>query len=172
VIGWLFLAFAVAVGLALAPVFSVEVLVISLASTTSIPWMLLGAAVAVGEVAGKSLYYLAARGTIRLPAPLHNRIRNQHSPGARRRQWRRGSNRVRTWFHNIRERCIRHPYWLGSTCGISAVIGLPPFMATTVLAGMMRMRPSVFLTTGVVGRFVRFSALAAAPALVSAWLPI
>lgn len=170
-IGWLFLAFGVAIGLALAPVFSVEVLVVTLASTTSIPWVLLGAAVAVGEVAGKSLYYLAARGTIRLPAPMHNRLQRQHSPGARRRQWRAGSNRVRGWIHKMRERCIRHPYWLGSTCGISAAIGLPPFMATTVLAGMMRMRLSVFLTTGLAGRFVRFSALAAAPALVSAWIP-
>lgn len=170
-IGWLLLSFAVAVGLALAPVFSVEILVISLASTTQIPWVLLGAAVALGEVSGKSLYYLAARGTIRLPAPLHNRLHRQHSPGARRRQLREGSNRVRTWIHKMRERCLRHPYWLGGTCGVSAVIGLPPFMATTVLAGVMRMRPSLFLTTGIVGRFVRFSALAAAPALVSAWIP-
>jgi len=172
VIGWLSLSFVIALGLAVAPIFSVEVVVITLATTTSIPWMLLGAAVAIGEITGKSLYYLAARGTIRLPTPLHNRLRAQHAPGARRRKLRAGSNRVRTWFHNLRERCIRHPYWMGGTYGISAILGMPPFMATTVFAGAMRMRPSVFLTTGVTGRFVRYSSLAAAPALVSTWLPL
>lgn len=178
-IGWLFLAFGIALGVAVAPIFSVEVFVVSLASTTAIPWILIGAAVATGQVAGKTLYYLGARGSIRLPAPLHRHLRRQHQPSARWSRWRAKSGRIRgwldglrAWIEKLRERCRCHPYWLNGTYGVSALIGLPPFMAITVLAGLLRMRPSVFITTGLAGRFVRFSALAAAPAMFTAWLPI
>lgn len=178
-IGWLFLAFGIALGVAVAPIFSVEVFVVSLASTTAIPWILIGAAVATGQVAGKTVYYLGARGSIRLPAPLHRHLHRQRQPSAR---WTRSrakssrlrgwTDRIRGWIDGLRERCSRHPYWLNGTYGVSALVGLPPFMAITVLAGLLRMRPSVFITTGLAGRFVRFSALAAAPALFTAWLPL
>lgn len=178
-IGWLFLAFGIALGVSLAPVFSVELFVISLASTTAIPWLLIGASVAVGQVAGKSVYYFGARGSIRLPGPLHRNLqhRNLHKPrkpasSIKWQRWRAARQRIHGWFDRLRARCQRHPYWLGGTYGVSSVLGLPPFMATTILAGMMRMRPSVFLTTGLIGRFVRFSIIAAAPGLVTAWLPL
>ena len=171
-IGWLFLAFGIALGVAVAPIFSVEVFVISLASTTAIPWILIGAAVATGQVAGKTVYYLGARGSIRLPAPLHRHLHRQHQPSERWSRWRAKSKRLRGWIDGLRDRCQRHPYWLNGTYGVSALIGLPPFMAITVLAGLMRMRLSVFITTGLLGRFVRFSAIAAAPALFTAWLPV
>jgi membrane protein YqaA with SNARE-associated domain len=51
--------------------------------------------------------------------------------------------------------------------GVSAVVGLPPFTATTLLAGTTRMRLSLFVTAGLLGRFVRYSALAAIPALLT-----
>lgn len=171
-IGWLCLAFGIALGVAVAPVFSVEVFVISLASTTAIPWLLIGATVATGQVAGKTVYYLGARGSIRLPAPLHRRLHKQRAPSALRSRWHARNARIRGWIDGLRERCQRHPYWLNGTYGVSSVIGLPPFMATSVLAGLMRMRPGVFITTGIVGRFIRFSALAAAPAVFTAWLPM
>lgn len=171
-IGWLFLAFGVALGVAVAPVFSVELFVISLASTTAIPWLLIGASVATGQIAGKTVYYLGARGSIQLPAPLHRRLHRQRESSALRIRWQAKSARIRGWVEGLRERCQRHPYWLNGTYGVSAIIGLPPFMATSVLAGLMRMRLGVFLTTGIVGRFIRFSALAAAPALFTAWLPM
>lgn len=171
-IGWLFLAFGFALGVAVAPIFSVEVFVVSLAATTAIPWILIGAAVATGQVAGKTVYYLGARGSIRLPAPLHRHLHRHHHPSERWNRWRAKSKRIRGWIDRLRERCRRHPYWLNGTYGVSALIGLPPFMAITVLAGLMRMRMSVFITTGLVGRFIRFSAIAAAPAVFTAWFPV
>jgi membrane protein YqaA with SNARE-associated domain len=38
-------------------------------------------------------------------------------------------------------------------------------MATSVLAGLVKMRLSTFLTAGLIGRWIRFSALAASPAM-------
>jgi membrane protein YqaA with SNARE-associated domain len=39
-----------------------------------------------------------------------------------------------------------------------------------VLAGMVRMKLSAFLSAGLVGRFIRFSAVAACPAVFAGWL--
>lgn len=170
--GWLCIAFGVALGVAIAPVFSVELFVLSLASTTGIPWLLIGGVVAAGQIAGKTVYYLGARGSIRLPQPLHRRLHRQREPSVWRDRWRARGERVHRWIDGLRTRCHRHPSWMVGTYGFSSVIGLPPLMATTVLAGIVRMRLGVFLVTGLLGRFIRFSALAGAPALFAAWLPL
>jgi membrane protein YqaA with SNARE-associated domain len=165
VLTWLCVSLGVAFGTALVPVMSVEVFVLGLASSEiEIPWLAVGAVVATGQVAGKLLYYLAARGSIRLPAVLHERLHRPRRPSPARDRWRLRTKRVRMWLEALRERCHRHPYWMASTYSVSSVLGLPPFMATTVLAGLARMRMATFLTTGLIGRFVRFSLLAAAPA--------
>jgi membrane protein YqaA with SNARE-associated domain len=77
---------------------------------------------------------------------------------------------MRAWVERLTEKCHRHPHWMAGTYGVSAVVGLPPFMATTILAGLARMPVAVFLSTGFAGRFIRFSLLAASPALLHGWL--
>jgi membrane protein YqaA with SNARE-associated domain len=52
------------------------------------------------------------------------------------------------------------------------VIGMPPFMATSVLAGLAKMSMSTFIGAGLAGRWIRFSVLAASPALFAGWLHI
>ncbi|WP_199431903.1 hypothetical protein [Qaidamihabitans albus] len=171
--GWLCVTLGVAFGSAVVPLISIEVFVIGLVSSDpGIPWLAVGAVVAVGQIAGKLLYYLAARGSIRLPAFLHDRLHRQRPPSPRREAWRLRTKRLRRWVEALRERCHRHPHWMTSTYGISSVFGLPPFMATTVLAGLVRMRMSTFVSAGLLGRFIRFSALAAAPAVFAGWFHI
>lgn len=173
-IGWLCVAFGTALGTAVAPVISIEVFVVGLASALpDMHWLLLGAVVAAGQVGGKLFYYLGARGSIRLPAPLYKRLHRERvrEPSPRRERWQLRTKRFRRWLETVRERCHRHPFWMNSTYAVSSLVGLPPFMATTVLAGIVRMRIGVFLTTGLVGRCIRFSLLAAAPTLVTTWLP-
>lgn len=170
-IGWLFVTLGVAFASALLPLISVEVFVIGLASSNpSIPWLAIGAAVAVGQVAGKLPYYLAAKGSIHLPKTLHDRLHRERISTPRRERW-----RVKLkWLHDkldlVRERCHQYPLWMNITYGVSAVIGIPPYMATTVLAGFAGMRMPLFLSVGVVGRWVRYSALAASPAIFASWL--
>jgi membrane protein YqaA with SNARE-associated domain len=165
VLTWLCLSLGIAFGASVLPVMSVELFVIGLASAdSSLPWIGIGAATALGQVAGKLLYYLAARGTIELPATL-NRPRRPSPPSARRDRWRRHTKRLRMLLDTVRERCHRHPHWMTVTYGVSSVFGLPPYMATAVLAGIVRMRLSLFVALGFLGRFVRFSTLAAAPAV-------
>ncbi|SFQ05908.1 membrane protein YqaA, SNARE-associated domain [Amycolatopsis arida] len=169
-VGWLCVTLGVAFGSAIVPLVSVEVFVLGLLSSDpSIPWLAVGSVVAVGQVAGKLLFYLAARGSIRLPRVLHDRLHRQRPPSSRRDRWRVRTKRVRVWVEALRERCHRHPHWMTGTYGVSAVLGLPPYMATTVLAGLVRMPLSTFVAAGLLGRFVRFSTLAAAPALFAGW---
>ncbi|MDI5977588.1 hypothetical protein [Amycolatopsis magusensis] len=170
-IGWLCVTLGVAFGSAIVPLISVEVFVIGLASSEpGVHWLAIGAAVAVGQIAGKLLYYLAAKGSIKLPKFLHDRLHRERPMTPRRARWELRTKRVRAWLEALRERCHRHPAWMTGTYGVSAVLGLPPFMATTVLAGLVRMPMSLFLGAGLAGRFARFSLLAASPAMFAGWL--
>ncbi|MBP2338411.1 membrane protein YqaA with SNARE-associated domain [Saccharothrix coeruleofusca] len=162
-LGWLILTFGVAVGSAIVPLISIEVFVIGLATQQpGISWWCIGIAVAAGQVLGKLLYFLAARGSLHLPAFLKRKERPERT-SAWRVKW-------KSRLEWVRERCHRHPHWMFGTHAVSSVVGMPPFMFTTVLAGLAGMSTTLFLTTGVVGRFARFSLLAASPAAVAGWL--
>lgn len=169
-LAWLGLTLGVAFGSALLPLISVEIFLIGLATQQPhIHWLALGAVVAVGQVAGKLIYYYAARGSLHLPAFMHRKSKLGAAASARRERWRMRTKRLRGWVELLREKCHRHPHWMVTTYGLSSVLGLPPFMATSVLAGMVRMKLSAFLSAGLAGRFIRFSIIAASPALIASW---
>jgi membrane protein YqaA with SNARE-associated domain len=157
-------AAGVAFGSALVPLISVEIFVLALvAREPALPCLAIGAVVAVAQVGGKMLYYLAARGSWHLPKFMH---RKPKPLTERRARWQQRTKRIRSWVDRLTETCHRHPHWMAGTYGVSSVVGLPPFMATTILAGLARMSMATFLATGLAGRFIRFSLLAASPALL------
>ncbi|MBB4682740.1 YqaA family protein [Amycolatopsis jiangsuensis] len=169
--GWLLVTLGVAFGSAIVPLVNAELFVLTLCASQQNPhWLWLGGAVAIGQIAGKLLYYLAARGSIRLPKFLHDRVHAERPLTPRRVRWQQRTKLIRSKVEALRERCQRHPHWMTTTYGISSVVGLPPFMATSVLAGVVRMRLATFLAAGLAGRWVRFSLLAAAPAVFTGWL--
>jgi membrane protein YqaA with SNARE-associated domain len=166
---WLAISLGIAFGSALLPVISIEIFLIGLVTQEpGIPWIALGAVIAVGQVAGKLIYYYAAKGSLHLPAFLHRRKPGPPTP--RRERWALRTKRIRARVERLTERCHRHPHWMFGTYSVSSVVGVPPFMATTVLAGLARMNLTAFLSAGLIGRFVRFSALAASPAVCAGWL--
>jgi membrane protein YqaA with SNARE-associated domain len=164
----LLVAAGVAFGSAVVPLISIEVFVIALITREpGLPCLALGAVVALAQIAGKLLFYLAARGSLRLPSFMHRKPRPLTE---RRLRWQQRTKRARAWLDRLTEKCHRHPHWMTCTYGVSAVVGLPPFMATTVLAGLAKMPMVTFLTAGFVGRWIRFTLLAMSPALLSGWL--
>jgi membrane protein YqaA with SNARE-associated domain len=170
VLMWLLISVGVAFASALLPIVSVEIFLIGLVTQRpGIPWVALGAAIAVGQIAGKLIYYFVARGSLPLPKFMHRKPKLK-PPSERRERWAMRTKRLRSWTDRITERCHRHPGWMFGTYGVSSVVGLPPFMATTVLAGLVRMDLRAFLSAGLLGRFIRFSILAASPALFAGWL--
>ena len=170
-LAWLCVTLGVAFGSALLPLVSIEIFLVGLAvQEPHIPWLALGAVVAIGQVAGKLVYYYAARGEVHLPRWMHRKHRVKGPVTARRIRWELRTKRIRGWIETLREKCHRHPRWMVGTYGVSSLLGLPPYMATAVLAGMARMSLSAFLSAGLLGRFVRFSAIAASPALCAGWI--
>jgi len=173
VLTWLCITLGVAFGSAVLPLVSIEIFLVGLAmQEPHIHWLALGAVVAVGQVGGKLVYYYAARGELRLPGWMHrkHRRREPRPITARRVRWQLRTKRVRGWVDALREKCHRHPKWMVGTYGVSSVLGAPPYMATAVLAGMVRMSLSAFVSAGLLGRFVRFSAIAASPAMFASWV--
>lgn len=165
---WLGVSMGVAFGSALLPLISIEIFLIGLVTQEpDIPWLLLGAVIAIGQVAGKLIYYWAAKGSLHLPGFLRRRPR---ALTPRRHRMAMRTKRLRAFVERITERCHRHPRWMVGTYSVSSVVGVPPFMATSVLAGMARMRLAAFVSAGLLGRFIRFSVLAASPALFAGWL--
>lgn len=99
-------------------------------------------AAALGQMAAKSLLYLAGRGLLRLPMrAMRERIQ---AATARLAAAESGSMAVVT---------------------TSAVTGIPPFYAISVAAGVLHLRFARFFAVGLAGRVVRFAAVVALPRL-------
>jgi membrane protein YqaA with SNARE-associated domain len=169
---------------AVSPVTPIEPYLVALTATTSYHPVPLGIAAALGQTGPKVAMFLAARGVIRSPRlnrwlakRTANRpaVQGQPRPGRMRRaassvagrlpQGLRG--RLRIWSDWVarEHRRLYEPAFLVPTLLASAVVGMPPLLVTTVLAGGTKMRTSVFAVVCLVGRSIRFVALAMMPGL-------
>jgi membrane protein YqaA with SNARE-associated domain len=96
-----------------------------------------------GHVAGKALWYWLGTLETRVSRPS-----------------------LRAWIDRAHTYAAEHPsVSLGVTFS-SATISLPPFHLTAIAAGIVRAPLATFLATAFAGRLVRFSAIAAFPAVV------
>jgi membrane protein YqaA with SNARE-associated domain len=142
---WILLALlGMSVVSALVPVVNAEALVLAAAAAVGTDLAVaVAVAAAAGQMAGKGLLYAGGRG-------LSGTV-SARSPRAAA----------------LAERFHGRPRALLLVCLASAVVGLPPFYAMTVVAGLVGLHAAAFLAVGLLGRFVRFYALAAAPALLA-----
>jgi hypothetical protein len=148
---------AVAVGLlsAFLPFTPVEPYLIAAAAATSAPPVALGVAAAAGQTAGKLLLFLGTRGAIRSPWLRHRlspRTRVAPQPPGRLRA--AGARLVGV---------LDRPRQATGMLLVSAVTGFPPLLAASVYLGRTAMRPAVFAATCLLGRSIRFVAVALAP---------
>jgi membrane protein YqaA with SNARE-associated domain len=170
-------ALGVAIAAALFPPLSLELFTVGLVlKHPEIPWWLLGIVVAVGQFGGKLVYFYAGRGQIRLPQFLHRKATAATQDGPPpppptgwRRYWHRAFMWVRAGWIWLRDKCHEHPYWMFGATVSSSLVGLPPFAATSVLAGLAGLSLRSFALGVIPGRFLRFGLLAASPMLVKHW---
>jgi membrane protein YqaA with SNARE-associated domain len=147
----------------LVPLVNAEALLIAAVVQAKGRWPALVVAVAVGQSGAKVLISLGARDgrtllpsrlttdATRGPARLHL-ARRTWPPGSTRRWWRPQADRV--------AELLRRPV-TGSTLVLaSAVGGIPPLAATSVVAGLARLRLTLFGITCLTGRLVRFTVIA------------
>jgi hypothetical protein len=157
---------AAAVGLlsAFLPFTPAEPYLIAAVATTGASPGALGVAAAVGQTAGKTLIFLGTRGAIRSPW-LQRRL-TRRTPAAPRAPSRLGMMLARPKAAGARlVEVIDRP---GQATGVllaSAVTGFPPLLAASVYLARTPMRPAVFAATCLLGRTIRFVAIALAPHL-------
>jgi membrane protein YqaA with SNARE-associated domain len=168
VLTWLGITLGVALVSSVFPPVSAELFVLAFAARhPHLPVLAFGVVLAVGQVAGKLLYFYAARGAIRMPAFLQRKPkRDAQVVIARPRGLRAVGLWIRTAWTWLRDRCHRHPGWMIAATACSALIGLPPFLAMSILAGLAGLSLPAFLAASLPARVVRFTVLAAAPGMI------
>ncbi|MPV36602.1 YqaA family protein [Georgenia subflava] len=136
---------------AVAVVLPAEVYVVGVALATDVAPGWLALAAALGQVAGKMLYYLVGRGVLDVA-----RLRRRGTAGGR---WAQRMTTVERW-------CEEHVWGPSAVTLVSAFAGLPPYAIVSVLAGSVRMRWWLFALLSVLGRFARFWAILQVPHLL------
>jgi len=151
---------------AVIPVVSVELGLVAMARASAVPDWLLALAAAVGQVGGKTLWYLVGAGVISRMPGWHRRAgrgRRPRAPSARRALWAVRLAALQAW---VGER----PWGPGALNFVSALTSVPPFAVYSVLAGTLRMPLPVFLVTGLAGRYLRLLAVLGAGGQLLGWL--
>jgi membrane protein YqaA with SNARE-associated domain len=154
----------------LVPVINAEALLVAAVLQARGGWPAVVVAIAVGQSIAKVLIYLGARdGRGLLPSwPAH---RPPRPPGSRRRlgTWVRDATRRWTPQAERVAELVRRPGAGSALILTSAVGGIPPLAATSVIAGAAHMRLALFGGSCLTGRLVRFT-LIAIP--VAGWSPL
>jgi membrane protein YqaA with SNARE-associated domain len=140
--------FLYCVGSAVIPLMHAEayLITVSALTTPALSWAIVLAATA-GQMLGKVAMYWAGRGALRLPS---ERMRRRLAAVTARYEGQRGVG--------------------NGLIFLSASTGLPPFYATAVAAGMLRVPLGSLILFGFPGRFLRFAAAVFLPQLVKRWL--
>lgn len=152
----------------LVPIINAEALLIAAVVHAQGRWPAVVVAVAVGQSGAKVLIYLAARdGRKLLPSRWSHRA--QRPPTRPRNVLPRLREATRRWSPHADRvaELVRRPVAGSAIILASAVGGLPPLAATSVIAGASRMRLALFGTTCLTGRLVRFTIIAIP---VAGWL--
>ncbi|MDR2378876.1 MAG: hypothetical protein LBD70_05585 [Bifidobacteriaceae bacterium] len=117
-------------------------------------------AVTVGQTTGKVVVYEAARAGRRWTERRADEpSKRPAEPGERRRRWRAFKAWVKRWsdrglaLMNTRGRRL-------GVVAVSATVGFPPLLITTVAAGAVKMHRLDFVAVTLVGRLLRFAAVA------------
>ncbi|WP_432901857.1 hypothetical protein ACQP1S_00075 [Micromonospora matsumotoense] len=157
---------AAAVGLlsAFLPFTPAEPYLMAAVATTGTPPVALGVAAAAGQTAGKFLIFLGTRGAIHSPW-LRRRL-SRRTPTGRKPAGRWGTMLARPKAAGARlVEMMERPRQAIGVLLVSAVTGFPPLLATSVYLGRTPLRPVAFAATCLLGRTIRFVAIALVPRL-------
>lgn len=154
-VGWLLGTAGTALVGSVLPVVNIELYLIGVLSVMDgLPWWALALAATVGQLAGKTLFFLAGRGSVRLGERLGRMTRLGKD------------NRTARWLEQFRRKAEQRPVWGLAVLFLGAVTGIPPFTVMSFVSGTAGVRLLGFLGVSFVGRAAHFLAVAGAPELV------
>ena len=129
----------------LIPFLNVEAYLLSVSALLpDAPLLPVVVAASAGQMTAKSLLYLVARGALRPPA-----------------------ERCEDGMQRLAASLARGTGRATALVFVSAVVGLPPFYAVSLAAGLLRFRLDCFLAAGSSGRLLRFAAVFVLPRLMT-----
>lgn len=141
---------------ALIPLFNAEAYVSGVAAmaddqlATTLGLWILAVVAAAGQMVGKTIWYMAGR---------HALDWKWLAKKTAKPKWQAALAR---WQNRIGDRA-----WMAALILlVSATVGFPPFAILSVIAGQLKLPLPLFLTTGFVGRTLRFAAILGA----ASWL--
>ena len=142
-------SFVIAVISGAFPLVNAEVYLASIVIASRVEWpqlIVLGIIIACGQMVSHSLLFQAARGVAKVGGKKREKLEARIA---------RARARVASWGNKRIALLVT-----------SATLGLPPFLLTCVAAGALGIRYRLFVTVGLAGRIVRFTALALIAGLV------
>lgn len=125
---------------ALFPLVNAEAFLAWVATQQGATLVVAAALAAVGQVAGKLVWYFAGLRTVRSEW-MHRKLAKS-----------RAEQTLATWQARTHER----PWAAGTLVFAAAFVGLPPYLAVAAVAGLLGVGVRLFVLTGLVGRFLRF----------------
>lgn len=137
-------AFVVALAGGFVPIASMELYLVSVSALAGPSHLVpVVTAATLGQMLSKVVFYLAARGVIRVPM-------------------KESAEKLEKW----RQRFESHPLGEDALLFLSASVGFPPYYFTPFVAGALRLNFWRFLITGLAGRALRFGVIYAFPEVV------
>ena len=145
----------------LVPLINAEALLIAAVVQAHDRWPAVVIAIALGQSGAKVLIYLTARDGRKL-LPSRWAHRPPRTPALHPTPLTRLSGMTRRWSPDADRvaELVRRPVAGSALILASAVGGIPPLAATSVIAGLSRMRLPLFGATCLTGRLVRFTIIA------------
>ncbi|MBK0868069.1 MAG: VTT domain-containing protein [Saccharopolyspora sp.] len=154
-IGWLLATAGTALLGSVFPLANIELYLVGVLSTVEgLNWWALGLAAAVGQMLGKTLFFLAGRGGFSLGRRL-----------GRMTEAREGG-RWAALLEKFHSRTEQHPWWGLGVLFVSAVLSFPPFTVLCFLSGAAGLPLLGFLAVSLTGRAIHFLIVAGAPEVV------
>lgn len=155
VIGWLLATMGTALLGSVVPVVNIELYLIGVLSVVhGLSWWALALAATFGQLAGKTLFFYAGRGSVSLGERLGRMTRLPKG------------GRTARWLERFHRETKQRPWWARAVLFVGAVTGIPPFTVMAFVCGTAGMRLLSFLGVSFVGRTAHFLAVAGAPELV------
>jgi membrane protein YqaA with SNARE-associated domain len=153
--GWLLATLGTAALGSVLPVVNIELYLVGTLTAVDGPvWWALALAATFGQLAGKTLFYFAGRGSFTLGARLE-----------RMTEAKSGSRRA-AWLEKYHDLSASHPWWGLSVLFVGAITGLPPFTVMCFLSGAAGVPFLGWLAVSVTGRGIHFLLVAGAPELI------
>lgn len=145
----------------LIPFINAEAVLIAAVIQAHDRWLAMVIAIALGQSGAKVLIYLGARDGRRL-LPSRSAYRPQRPPTRHRGPVTRLQGATRKWAPQADRAAelVRRPVAGSALILTSAIGGIPPLAATSVIAGAAHMRLLLFGATCLTGRLVRFTVIA------------